>query len=610
MRVRFWGTRGSIATPGADTVRYGGNTSCIEVESASGTIILIDCGTGIRGLGDKLLGGGRHPLRGHILISHTHWDHIQGLPFFGPLFVPGNEWDIYAPQGFEQSLQGTLAGQMQYTYFPITLRDLGATLHYHEIVEGTFRIGDVRVTAQYLNHPALTLGYRLEADGVAVVYACDHEPHDRSLAGGEGEIDGDDRRHADFLASADLVIHDAQYTAAEYDGKKGWGHSTGEYAAEIARSAGVHRLALTHHDPRRVDSAVDDIVAAIQRHVAHTGSAMEVFGAAEGTEIVLHADPDRHLQLLTGEVSPAVPLPSAFFERTVLLGVADPVLSATLREAVAADGIRALVETNGERTLARALEASPSLVILEEQLPGMSGPAVCRALRRHAAEIEGDLPIIVIADREKSAPADAAEGVSDWLVKPLSTAYLRTRVRSWLLRTPCHWQKAPVPPDEERRLAALRHLGLLDTPPEERFDRLTRLAAAILDVPTALASFVDKDRQWFKSGYGHGPRETPRDMSFCAHAVASRAPLVVQDAMEDPRFADNPVVTGDPRVRFYAGQPLIMPDGSCVGTVCLVDTRPRDLDERERGLLADIGELVRRELLMSQVDPAAAVVPA
>jgi GAF domain-containing protein len=181
-------------------------------------------------------------------------------------------------------------------------------------------------------------------------------------------------------------------------------------------------------------------------------------------------------------------------------------------------------------------------------------------------------------------------------------------VRSWLLRTPCRWQKAPIPPDEERRLTALRHLGLLDTPPEERFDRLTRLAAAILDVPTALVSLVDSDRQWFKSGYGDGPRETPRDASFCAHAVASRTALVVPDALEDPRFADNPLVSGDPRVRFYAGQPLILPDGSCVGTVCLVDTRPRELDERQRGLLADIGELVRRELLMSQVDPAAAVV--
>ena len=612
MRVRFWGTRGSIATPGEDTVRYGGNTSCIELRSASGTLILIDCGTGIRGFGDQLMASGPRRLSGHILISHTHWDHIQGLPFFTPLFVPGNEWDIYAPQGFEQSLQETLAGQMQYAYFPITLRDLGATLRYHEIVEGTFRVGDVRVTAQYLNHPALTLGYRLEADGAAVVYACDHEPHSRSLAAGDGniDIDGHDRQHVEFLASADLVIHDAQYTAAEYEGKKGWGHSTGEYAAEAARCAGVHRLALTHHDPRRDDAAVDDIVAAIRRRVAASGSAMEVFGAAEGLEFVLHGEPDRHLALLTGEVSAAAPLPSAFFERTVLLGVADPVLAATLREAVAADGIRAIVEADGDRALARALDERPSLVILEHRLPGMDGPTVGGALRSRGGEIEGDLPIIVVAESERNAAAGAGEDVSDWLVKPLSVAYLRTRVRSWLLRTPCRWQKAPIPPDEETRLAALHRLGLLDTPPEERFDRLTRVAAAIFDVPTALVSLVDRDRQWFKSGYGDGPRETPREMSFCAHAVAGHAPLVVPDAMQDARFADNPMVTGEERVRFYAGQPLILPDGSCVGTVCLVDTRPRELDERQKGLLADIGELVRRELLLADRQAGAAAASA
>jgi len=139
------------------------------VRSASGTQVLLDCGTGARALGETLMASGPRPLRGHILIGHTHWDHIQGLPFFGPLFVQGNEWDIYAPRGFEQSLQETLAGQMQYTYFPITLDQFRATIRYHEVMEGVFDIGDIRVTAQYLNHPALTLGYRLEADGVAVV---------------------------------------------------------------------------------------------------------------------------------------------------------------------------------------------------------------------------------------------------------------------------------------------------------------------------------------------------------------------------------------------------------------------------------------------------------
>jgi phosphoribosyl 1,2-cyclic phosphodiesterase len=177
MRVQFWGTRGSIAKPGPSTARYGGNTSCIEVRSARETLVIIDCGTGGHSLGQKLMSGGAQRLRGHILISHTHWDHIQGIPFFHPLFVPGNEWDIYGPRGLGQSLREILAGQMQYTYFPVPLDQCRAKIRYHDLVEGTVDIDDIKVSTHYLNHPALTLGYRLEADGVTVVYACDHEPH-------------------------------------------------------------------------------------------------------------------------------------------------------------------------------------------------------------------------------------------------------------------------------------------------------------------------------------------------------------------------------------------------------------------------------------------------
>jgi phosphoribosyl 1,2-cyclic phosphodiesterase len=224
MWVQFWGTRGSIATPGANTARYGGNTSCIEIRSARGTLVVIDCGTGAHALARKLMANnaGR---RGTILISHTHWDHIQGIPFFDPLYVPGNEWDVYGPKGLRESVREVLSGQMQYTYFPVSLEQCAANIRYHDLVEGSFGIDDIRVSARYLNHPTLTLGYRLQVDGATLVYACDHEPYSRGLGLGEGRIAGEDLRHAEFMQGADLLIHDAQYTAHEYLEKMGWGHS-------------------------------------------------------------------------------------------------------------------------------------------------------------------------------------------------------------------------------------------------------------------------------------------------------------------------------------------------------------------------------------------------
>ncbi|PYO55620.1 MAG: hypothetical protein DMD83_18705 [Candidatus Rokuibacteriota bacterium] len=194
MLIRFWGTRGSLAVPGPTTLRYGGNTSCVEVRTADGTLIVLDCGTGAHRLGLALASNGR-PVRGHLMITHTHWDHIQGFPFFAPLFNPDNEWDIYAPGDLGHQLERTLAGQMEYTYFPVTLGQLGATIRYHDLTEGSFAIGSVRVVAKYLNHPALALGYRLEVGSVALVYSVDHEPHASGLVGAVTAAPGRLRRH-------------------------------------------------------------------------------------------------------------------------------------------------------------------------------------------------------------------------------------------------------------------------------------------------------------------------------------------------------------------------------------------------------------------------------
>ena len=238
MQIRFWGTRGSIAKPGQSTVRYGGNTSCVELRTDSGALVVFDCGTGAHELGRHLVSLHNTATRGHILISHTHWDHIQGIPFFEPFFEPGGEWDIYGPKGLLQSIRETLAGQMEHNYFPISVEKFGATIRYHDLVEGGFSIDDLQVVTQYLNHPALTLGYKVRADGATMAYCCDHEPNVAAAASGTTEINGHDSRHVEFLTGVDLVIHDAQYTAQEYPTKIGWGHSTGEYVVRVCQAGG------------------------------------------------------------------------------------------------------------------------------------------------------------------------------------------------------------------------------------------------------------------------------------------------------------------------------------------------------------------------------------
>ncbi|HZK91970.1 MAG TPA: MBL fold metallo-hydrolase [Stellaceae bacterium] len=566
------------------------------MRSAAGTTIVLDCGTGALSLGANLVQGVGKPLHGHLLISHTHWDHIQGLPFFAPLFAPANEWDIYAPHGVSQSVRQTLAGQMQHTYFPVELAQLGATIRYHDLTEGVFTVGDIEVKTQYLNHPALTLGYRLEADGIAVVYCCDHEPHSHALGyGGGGEIGEQDRYHIEFAAGADLLIHDAQYRAAEYEGKIGWGHSTLEYAVALAKMAEVKCLAFTHHDPGREDDTIDREVEAVRADLRTEGNtSLTIFGAFEGQILEFAPKPVRAPKAPI-EMAPAeVAATQQLVEQTVLLGVADSALYDDLWQALHADGVRVLRATDSAAAVQLAESENPALVVIERHLPG-DGLAACQAIRDMADAACAKAPVVIVA-AEEDLSAGTAAGVSDWLVKPFTTTYARTRMRAWLMRSTCHWMRPPVPKDEARRLAALHHLSILDTAPEERFDKLTRIATSAFDVPVALVSLIDENRQWFKSACGAEVSETPRDMSFCAHAILEGSVMIVPDALLDPRFADNPVVVNDPRVRFYAGCPLVLDGGACVGTLCLIDTRPRQLDETGILLLQDLASLVLQEL--------------
>jgi len=599
MRVRFWGTRGSLPKPGPDTLFYGGNTSCVEVQTTAGTLVIIDCGSGLHGLGQALMTARTTSLKGYILISHTHWDHIQGIPFFAPFFVSGNEWDIYAPKGIGQSVQDTLAGQMQYAHFPVSLDQMGAKIRYHELIEGAFRIDDVTVKTRYLNHTALTLGFRLEADGTTMVYASDHEPFSRSLASGKGDILGQDREHCEFLAGADLVIHDAHFTLNEYQSKIGWGHSTVEYAVAMCRAAGVAQLALTHHAPLRTDDAIDKIVKNALDDQRGMPPALHVFAAAEGQVLELKASDEASpspRRAMSSE--PWILDAPALVNSTLLMAVEDLVAAKTIRQAAQADDIAVIEAGSVAEALATEQSVQPSLIILEQRGDDADALELFKKVRGTEEGLADEIPIIIVADDE-NALAWTKAGVTDWLIKPFSSAYARTRIRAILLRRACRWERALMTADEEQRLVALHDLGILDTPPEERFDQITRLAAASFNAPMALISLVDRERQWFKSTHGLDVTETSRETSFCAHAISSRAALVVSDTFQDSRFADNPLVTHAPRIRFYAGFPIFI-GANCVGTVCVMDDKPRKIDTEAVGLLRDLATLAEMELCRRQ----------
>jgi len=398
-------------------------------------VCIFDAGSGIRDLGIDLM---KSKVRNvHLFITHTHWDHIQGFPFFAPLFVPGNEWDIYAPST-GQHLETTLAGQMEYNYFPVTLAQLGATIRFHELGEGTFTIGGTQIVAQYLNHPAMTLGYRIEADGVTFVYSVDHEPHAASLGTSPSApsaaqpVHGEDRRHVDFLAGADLIVHDSQYTAEEYPQKEGWGHSPAETAVDYAIAAAAKRLALFHYDPLRSDDAVDRVLDLCKKRVAASGSTLEVFASAESLVVELAATevpkPPRGRK--------ASAKAKAGEQQTVLVADDDSTIVKLLVATLEKDGFRVLTTRDGESAIRMAREAHPALILLDWEMPGATGVEVTKTLRADADPALRDVPVVLITSQsgDENTAIGFAAGVTDYLTKPFRPAHLRTRVRTWLLR--------------------------------------------------------------------------------------------------------------------------------------------------------------------------------
>jgi CheY-like chemotaxis protein/phosphoribosyl 1,2-cyclic phosphodiesterase len=439
MRVRFWGTRGSIATPGPGTVRFGGNTSCVGVTTSGGANFIFDCGTGARLLGAALLAHTPGPISAAILLSHAHWDHIQGFPFFAPLFVPGNRITVYGPEGSGRSLREVLSGQMEFTYFPVEIGQLPATITFQELGEGTHEIDGVRIVAQYLHHPAMTLGYRIEADGAAVVYLCDHEPFSETfwhgnLSPGHAEsiVHEGDRRHARFMAGAGLVIHDAQYAPEEYPSKKNWGHSTYEYAVGLAAAAGVRQLALTHHDPTHDDAFVEELEKRARGYAKQLGCAVRVCCAYEGLDLAV--EPHDVRQLAGTPLAPHSGRDALRGSR-ILIVDDDPDIRALANHALSQDGHIVIEASNGQEALALIDAQAPDLLVLDLQMPAQGGLEVLKILRSRPATAA--LPVVVVTAMgdEVTTRTGFEFGATDYLTKPFSIPQLAARVRACLTRT-------------------------------------------------------------------------------------------------------------------------------------------------------------------------------
>jgi phosphoribosyl 1,2-cyclic phosphodiesterase len=299
LSVNFWGVRGSIPCPGRATVEYGGNTACLEIRAGE-RLVIVDMGTGVKPLGDILMKKDlkNHPLDIDIFITHTHWDHIMGFPMFAPLSVPSTRLRIRGPATYEdETLEAIIGAQLSYRYWPVRQSELAARIEYEALKETILDLGGgLSVTTKYLNHPILCLGYRFEYQGKSIVTAYDHEPfrnlfptnpadpgYDENAAiEGELAMKEENDKHAGFLQNADVLIHDSQYTAAEFEKHLGWGHSSFEYCIGTAEKAGVKKLVFFHHDPNRTDEELSRLE---EHYKAQTQPGMEIMIAREGLRV-------------------------------------------------------------------------------------------------------------------------------------------------------------------------------------------------------------------------------------------------------------------------------------------------------------------------------------
>jgi phosphoribosyl 1,2-cyclic phosphodiesterase len=290
MKVKFWGVRGSIASPGPKTVRYGGNTTCIEIRTDNNELIIIDAGTGIFPLSQTLLA--ELPVTANVLITHSHWDHIQGLPMFIPNFIPGNTlrlhgaFDPVTGKGVEQ----IMAVQLQYSFFPVREAEMKARIEYVTLMpDQPIQVGSATVTPCLLNHPVIDFGYRVECNGKSVFFTGDHEPPYNIYEEGDESFDEyqvfvDEKAKSIHKAmqGVDVLIADSSYTDAEYLSKRGWGHGTYSTSISSGHAAGVKVLYCTHHEPTRSDDALEQVFAEALQSNASLASGMDIRLAREG----------------------------------------------------------------------------------------------------------------------------------------------------------------------------------------------------------------------------------------------------------------------------------------------------------------------------------------